>query len=953
MGVHEDSVNNVMRDFRVDGDPSSGQHHPSKKQVRQAFASLARATDGVAQSVVTAGQQAAIADGHRAAAAQHEAAAAVVRDQIAAALMAEGAKVFVGTPEDAILKTDPGDVFLLQTGPGTAIYTNDSGEPVFHGYLLDVRFDNVAAMLAFDGELLPGTLVRTIEEGFSFRVVSAWAAAWGPASAGGTKFFPFSQGGWITARMFGAVDGTDCTAAMQAAVNFAMYGGPGHQSLVGTRGALIDVSLAYHDDSLRIGYGDAFRTIEVEGLGAPYGTAASAGTTLIMTVPDRDGIVTNGGRGIKIGKLKLVGPCHDALDYDIGPHGTVEMFAPEFYDEKKWNLDVLSAGVTPRRRHGACAGLNVDPGGGDAPSPRAITGITGASPAVATTSGKHGFLSEGLGEAVEITGVAGLSDGTYYAQYVSDTEFAIYNLDWTPVAGGGLGAIGYVTQPGRPPVVYPQWYIDAGFDADPDAEKKRSSEGFFSDLEISGYEYGAILGGSTQGSNTDFMRFFNVDVSRCFIAFAVSHANHRNNTWDHCEVSKCWAVFTNNRTGDAIGAMLGKVVNLGGGFFINLVSLTSSSRMRMMTFEECQVENFGRFGEVYGSGSANTPTLFIQCEWKPQQEKCVPPAMLDARGGDGGSVKFLGGSIRAHHALSLTGRNVRMDDFSVARAEPMASEYLRLFYMATMGAVSLARATAPGIPSRSAVKISNGQAQVAAPVDHNDRRNSRDFTLSPYAVSGLHEDERDAQINVRWELPQIQNVIAASQRSAHAVDGRTVRFTHADRNAAQLRNEGVVNGSALIDDTTGTTMAIRSVDPASGEVVATLVTNWYEDEAGAVSLFDPDWNPAAGNWRVIAAGIYTPPIALYGDFTAGSNVITNVRTDGVYGDKPSFGLAVGDALAAITLPRRPFWLTDDTTITAIDTAADTITITDPSRASLPGQALNFFQRAAPPNQAEI
>ncbi|SPJ24261.1 hypothetical protein [Palleronia abyssalis] len=204
--------------------------------------------DRSAAQVPLAQAQAGIADAHRLASAGHAAEAGVSRDQAAAAGLVAGNRIFTGTLEEAETATADGETFLFQNGPGTAIYRNDLGSATFVDWIGEVLFDSAQTLLAFTGEMNPGTLVRTREEGFAYRVVADWTSAWGAVSAGGVKLYPISSGGWITARMFGAMEGVDVTAAVQAAINFAMYGGPGYTALVGARGAQVDVSEAKQSD---------------------------------------------------------------------------------------------------------------------------------------------------------------------------------------------------------------------------------------------------------------------------------------------------------------------------------------------------------------------------------------------------------------------------------------------------------------------------------------------------------------------------------------------------------------------------------------------------------------------------------------------------------------------------------------------------------------------------------
>lgn len=170
-------------------------------------------------------QYASDADAARMAAQTAQALADAARTQATNAAIAAGAK-FVADTTAGLAATVDGEMFLIHSGPGTQIWDNVSGTAVFFDWLGDCRFDDVAALFAFTGTILPGTTVLVSKEQLSFIVVATGEDVVTP---NGLKLFvPELSVGGLSAVAFGltlAVTTAERTGAIQTMINRGSHRG--------------------------------------------------------------------------------------------------------------------------------------------------------------------------------------------------------------------------------------------------------------------------------------------------------------------------------------------------------------------------------------------------------------------------------------------------------------------------------------------------------------------------------------------------------------------------------------------------------------------------------------------------------------------------------------------------------------------------------------------------------
>lgn len=167
-------------------------------------------------------------------------------------------------------------------------------------------------------------------------------------------------GEFISVKDFGAVgDGTtDDTAAIQAAIDYAIYGG-------GKGRVWVPAGLYKITDTIHLGYGHTFNSVVVEGDGYRYRAEASfSGTALVATFSDRPAIAIQGARGTVVRGLTVSGPnyAHIASNSLASFNSSLDDT-----DGSSWVDPTLHANADSR--YAPCAGVAIDPYSGTKPSP--------------------------------------------------------------------------------------------------------------------------------------------------------------------------------------------------------------------------------------------------------------------------------------------------------------------------------------------------------------------------------------------------------------------------------------------------------------------------------------------------------------------------------------------------------------------------------------------------------
>ena len=892
------------------------------------------------------------------------------------ATQAELAALAAGAPIVMAL-TDPvpanGTVELLKLDAGLQVHEVVAGAWVLRGWLVGPNFDTVALLLASTATTLGpvGQIVRA--DIFRHKVAASDAEDYHVITAGGVKLYAVpvltAHSQCFTARQFGAQENTDISDALQACINAALYNyqrGAGHY----LQDVLIDINEGEISRTIHVGYGVSIgqggtgrRTIDVFGLGDMYSDRPDVhkGTILKYTATSGSAFAFQGGRKPCFRGVTIHGVARDALqnlradpEQDESETGSRSFLRPANFDIREWDKALYSAGVVPNRRYNPYAALVLDPRSGARPADRAITAVTASSPAVITTGTTHGLLDEGRAEAVLITGLdaVGIADGEYYALQTSTTQAELYNLDWTETTATGTatGTLGrsypdapdYPAQEGTP---------------DPDTGKDRTSGWLVEDCHLHGFEFATSLNPGTQGSNGDFCEFRHVNVFYTKFAHSISHPNARTNNYHRCNFFGGFCYLTSGRTGVAIGNANARVEGMGGGYFVKWFECVSSPRFGVTTFDMCHPEGVGMIGTMFAGGTGAQPVVFNNCVMKFQHDWGRPPALLENPGGDPMPVTLIGGDLRSQGWLSIMAGSLRLVGTRVDRMVDPIKPYR---VMASNNGLVVARRSwiDIGAWTQKRLNINTGATltPLTPPIGAGMTATGRIACIPVHArqVSSLAGSESAGRT---VGVPPMSILIGAGARSfaENPITDQTITFTFTSSHSEnRMKQNGLTPGNLLVDNTgSGTVMSIRSVDYATREIICTLETNWWDNGTDPAALFDPSWDWTLRTWDLYRCNLFTPPRGLTGTFTSGSNIITDVWSTGRSAtNETDFGLATGDWLAARYLTPGGIYADVDTSITAIDTGARTITLTANAARTVANVPLDFWFRVLA-NEADV
>jgi hypothetical protein len=482
--------------------------------------------------------------------------------------------------------------------------------------------------------------IRVVYGGFCYRVAETDAQDHHLETDGGVKLYALPNGeAEFSARQFGAVEGSDISTALQAAIDAALYNVDRSGAYMAN--VLIDIHDATLSRTIHVGYGGTDqKSIQLRGFGGMYTTSTEShtGTALTYTPTNGAAFVIQGGRKPKLKGFTVYGQARDTIELVVGDDA-LDFFTPEVYDDKYWDGLLWSADVTPNNRYAPYAGIAIDPRSGDQPAAISIDGVASTSPAVITTATAHN-LNDKVPETVTISGLTaqGISDGTYFAVYATATTAELYALDWSATTGTGTGT-GTLAYPYYDAPPYPA----AETDNDPSTGKKRCSGFVLDDIGIQGFEVGTVVNPGTLGSNGDFGQIRDVEVSYSKFAHAVCQANARTNHYYKCNPFGIFSFLTNVRYGMAIGNVNAKVEGMGGGHMVKWFEAGNTSRMSACQFDQCHPEDVGMIGTLFGGAAVGSPIVFNSCVMKFKHTYCTPSTLLDNPGCDPAPIVMNGG----------------------------------------------------------------------------------------------------------------------------------------------------------------------------------------------------------------------------------------------------------------------------------------------------------------------
>lgn len=639
-------------------------------------------------------------------------------------------------------------------------------------------------------------------------------------------------------------------------------------------------------ETIDVGYGDQFTTATLEGDGACSRGEAGKGGTAILCAHWGAGINVQGARNSRVKDLTL---C-----------------------SLNWN-DLETRGV------GTNTGNTVD-------QIVLANWLASAAPSVASSR-----YAPHVGLAID--GASGTAQSDHYA----DKTFA-----------NGSGVSGQYS-------------------------KQPSNNVSVSHVTITGFAVGVVTQPGDFDANGDSIYFDQVVVEYAQIAFSIGQGQMRNLALRDCIITQCHTGLTNSVHGKRIGFLSGSVENTQISNCVQWFDIGYGPGAGPLTWLGCYSESLWRLGRIIGpGGSFNAPVKLQSCQanFDMQNNGTVHangfpvhnlevglPGLLMVEGcgfNDYQSVFSVSG-VGAQHSWKGNRFNPSSPDGTLSGARPNA--YQRRFHNATCGGLVESDRPASfegGFASFDLVAGTEGPVATPSNLSPGGRalnacvwsasatpKNSPNAAPSPMPPVYGSYDKADAGTIVSAVLAGLELVVT---------------FNAAVTPAKRLQS-GAVNGGALRDFETGFVCLIHSV---TGDVVTATLQNGYRYNGTVYTYFAvsgadiaPTTSPFVGNvgtLQVMNCGYFVPSYELWGDFTSGNPVATNVgRPDGYFGF--SAEIQAGDALYIDTTRSPIFAAAADAIVSSVNGGANTITFAGNATATKTRVPLGVWIMAPPANHA--
>jgi hypothetical protein len=474
---------------------------------------------------------------------------------------------------------------------------------------------------------------------------------------------------------------------------------------------------------------------------------------------------------------------------------------------------------------------------------------------------------------------------------------------------------------------------------------------------VNGFEVGVVSQPSDVDGNADFTKLRDMMIEFCKYGVSIGNSQARNTDLSGVLFNRVYSCLVNNIHGRQIGRFGSSITNLHGfGFIFQIFEFTRMSRAGTTVFAAPYFESLFRIGKFTASATDSEHLKFENGFFN-----FLIPASLDRFAVAGNliagvatqdTIEFSGCTLRPDRVSSFALGRVIMTDNTQTAPRTLALKAYEAFALNSL-AGGFALDPLVKFPIKVNMRSYNLQTLArSANVSTNSdfALTDRDNCIPNRVTSGR------SSVSGNWtNKPVLSFALVAANRTSVSRSDRAVTFTNiristATSNVDRHYNEGYLPGGVLIHRESGTVMFIRSVDLDTGVTIAEMQNNYVEDGADGYDIWDSTFNPATDTWYCINPLVYSPGRMLWGTLTAGSSVITNVRSAGG-ANLTNYGLVVGDKLAGDLYPDAPFLGSNKLTISAIDTTAGTITLSGNAEFSATHWAMPFWYRTPPANEA--
>ncbi|MEM7210451.1 MAG: hypothetical protein AAF479_00945 [Pseudomonadota bacterium] len=451
-------------------------------------------------------------------------------------------------------------------------------------------------------------------------------------------------------------------------------------------------------------------------------------------------------------------------------------------------------------------------------------------------------------------------------------------------------------------------------------------------------------------SNGDFVKVVNCNFEECKYGISVGNGQSRNVEVRNLIGANMFVTFTNVAHGRRNGRFGGPIENVSLGRFIGRIfEFDSTTTLGTTLFTTLYVENLDRIGDFTGDTGSEGTLTFDSCLFSFRHDDLtgVPANVL----GDSNSSNIVFRACRFANARSVYSfkvPRVYMEHCSINVIERGS------------GSVELYEAHAHNATSGGLVldPLNLRPQQLRFPQADLSSGNIIGDVGPDEGFFGSVGRERCIPLAL-WEFSRQSQIYSTPTRKRYNYFERTrgVHFSNVELIDRTLTLEfnsltdheamrlGVLPGDIIRDKTTGMIFFITS---RVGTTVTAMAQNNYRiDEMGEYATIVP-FDLASGGLQFVNSRMYTPSYLTLGDFTDGSNIVTNAARDDGFAAYLDADIAVGDYLFADQDPDRVFSAAEAEVI-AVDTAAQTITFAGNARSTVARKEMSQWIRQAPPN----
>ncbi len=664
----------------------------------------------------------------------------------------------------------------------------------------------------------------------------------------------------VNVKDFGAKgDGiTNDTAAIQSAIDYAIYNNGTNQALGNKNVVVIPAGTYVISNTIHLGYGTSFTSVLVQGAGmAALAEDTFNGTTIDATaMNDRPAFNIQGGFMSGISDLSIKGAGYT---YFRGITNATTIFLDADWTD-------LSLPTNSYSRYAPYAGITIDAYAGVAPSP--------AYPSVSYPA----FL-------------------------------------------------GTVNQYG----------------------KNISSAPEFTNVAIYGFVAGIVNHPSDSNSMGDFLV-----LSRCVISYnkygvSIGNTQSRNVSLNNCIGEGAYTFFTNRTHGKQTGQFGGDISNCSFGIVANLVDLTLSYSGTILV-NNLYAERLYKIGNILMTGAYTSPikfesSTFVFTGQSVAYDGGLPASVLDGGAQVRGFISFdscFFSDLPSVLATQFTSSDIVFTKCTIQTAVDYAQASISPYVAIAKNATGSFICGQNLVTSNSEYVYHSYNNVTGLNAGMKSANNLTVGALAsgiPFTNTQVTQFNGSSSFSPRLGL--VHSIDCNNLVSATLVNTTlTVEFP-----AGYTSNIGFVAGKpgdVIIHTPTMSVFFIRS--RTANVLIAELQNNYITSGAGVVPVtpivFDASTTLFTHNCR-----IFSPSVPLYGDFTSGSNVITNVSDVSLFATE----LVVGTQLVCPDYSYDAVIPYNQTNITSYDAGAKTITVAGNATRTIRNRALPMWVALPPAN----